>query len=163
LYWTHRVSNLEHRLADVIDERDLWWRTALGAFDQLDVVRAEIKRLQADLAAERAEVERLRRWKDEATIVLTEWNSVADPIIAEMDFDDTIGRRKTDIVADALAAERALDDRLIAALRSDLAAERALADQLAEALDRHGSHWLCTMLCSVCVTLAAHQEARHER
>ena len=40
--------------------------------------------------------------------------------------------------------------------------ERALADQLAEALDRHGSHSLCTMLCSVCVTLAAYQEARRE-
>ncbi len=48
----------------------------------------------------------------------------------------------------------------IARLRAERDAERALADQLAKALDRHGSHSLCTMLCSVCVTLAAHQEAR---
>ena len=45
-------------------------------------------------------------------------------------------------------------------LRAERDAERALADQLAKALDRHGSHSLCTMLCSVCVTLAAQQEAR---
>ena len=39
-----------------------------------------------------------------------------------------------DLVANALAAERALDDRLIAALRSNLAAERAEVERLRAAL-----------------------------
>jgi rubrerythrin len=71
---------------------------------------------------------------------------------------DIVERLFAEMAADA-AVIMAKDDE-ITRLRAERDAERALADQLAKALDRHGSHSLCTMLCSVCVTLAAHQEAR---
>ena len=45
-------------------------------------------------------------------------------------------------------------------LRAEVERLRAAGDALAEALDRHGSHSFCTMLCSVCVNGAAWQEAR---
>jgi DNA repair exonuclease SbcCD ATPase subunit len=80
--------------------------------------------LTADLAAERAEIERLRQWKAEATTVLTQWFDVADQIVQELDFDDTIGRRKTDIVADEFVRLRAEVERL-----------RVAGDALAEVAD----------------------------
>jgi hypothetical protein len=36
-----------------------------------------------------------------------EWDRIAETIIAELDFDDTIGRRKSDIVADEVVRLRA--------------------------------------------------------
>jgi hypothetical protein len=63
-----------------------------------------------------------------------------------------------DLVANALAAERALDDRLIAALRSDLTAERAEVERLraaGDALAEVADEWP--------ELVAAWQEARRER
>ena len=104
-----------------------------------------IEQRDADLATKDAEIVRLRRWKDEATIVLTEWNSVADPIIAEMDFDDTIGRRKTDIVADEITRLRAAGDAL-----AEL--ERLRADALAKPGDRivNGDQMGTIVTCPTC-------------
>jgi hypothetical protein len=63
----------------------------------------------------------------------------------------------------ALAAERALDDRLIAALRSELAAERALANRLADALRATKSSNRSWSDRLADVALSAFKEARRER
>jgi hypothetical protein len=72
----------------------------------------------------RDEVAALRQWKAEATTVLTQWFDVADQIVQELDFDDTIGRPKMDIVADEFVRLRAEVERL-----------RAAGDALAEVVD----------------------------
>lgn len=58
------------------------------------------------------EIERLRRWKAEASTVLTEWDWLAEQLVHELDFDETIGRRKSDIVAEEVARLRALAGQL---------------------------------------------------
>ncbi|NBV89208.1 MAG: hypothetical protein EBR88_06820 [Betaproteobacteria bacterium] len=67
------------------------------------------------------EIERLQRWKAEATTVLKEWDCVAEQIIQGLDFDDTVGRRKTDIVADEIERLRTevdvRDEALMSCLR----------------------------------------------
>ncbi len=55
------------------------------AADAIEARDAEIKRLLDSLAAERAEVERLRRWKAEATTVLKDWDCWAEQGIALLD------------------------------------------------------------------------------
>jgi hypothetical protein len=110
------------------DEMEVEVRSALHEIERL---RAAVEvRDQAltvclrELAAERAEVAALRQWKAEATTVLTQWFDVADQIVQELDFNDTIGRPKMDIVADEFVRLRAKIERL-----------RDAGDALAEVAD----------------------------
>jgi hypothetical protein len=92
------------------------------------------------------EIERLRQWKAEATTILAQWEDVVEQIVQELDLDDTIGRRKTDIVADEFVRLRAEIERLRAAgdaladllraARAEIVGLRAAGDALAEWLLR---------------------------
>ncbi len=64
----------------------------------------------------KAEIERLRRWKAEATIVLNQWNEIAGDV-NRLHAADYLGRSLPDIVATNFAAERALADQLADVLR----------------------------------------------
>jgi len=94
------------------------------------------------------EIEWLRRWKAEATIVLNQWNEIAGDV-NRLHAADYLGRSLPDIVATNLAAERALTDQLASALRMVLH-------------DRPSAHTdnVWAVLNHVCRT---HEEARRER
>jgi hypothetical protein len=87
------------------------------------------------------EIERLRRWKAEATIVLNQWNEIAGDV-NRLHAADYLGRSLPDIVATNLAAERALTDQL---------ADAILSASVEEAIEKTDA------------ALAAYQEARRER
>jgi len=75
--------------------------------DGYEVVIVDGEEVHCATCSLRAEVAQLRAWKSEATIVLMEWDRIAETIIAELDFNDTIGRRKSDIVGDEIERLRA--------------------------------------------------------
>ena len=88
-------------------------------------LRSRMDELEAELRTEWAEVERLRQWKAEATTVLAQWEDVVEQIMQEMDPKDTLGRPKTDIVADHIAT-----------ITAELAAERAEVERLTQLHER---------------------------
>ncbi len=103
--------------------------------------------LAADaIEARDAEIERLRRWKAEATIVLNQWNEIAGDV-NRLHAADYLGRSLPDIVATNLAAERAEVERL-----------RAAGDALAVAYRKLGG--LDVMFDAA---IAGWEEARRDR
>ena len=124
---------------------------------------------RANLAELVDELGRLHRWKAEAIDVIERWDRLADKVTTQL------GQRRSDAVADELTALRearhnafsALDKREaeIARLSDALAAERALADRLAEALtwELDCAYDAATTRTMKRKALAAYDEARREQ
>lgn len=123
----------------VADLRALAW-----IVDESADVNVTVTLVDGSLLVEAAdEIERLQRWKAEATEVLERWDEVASMC------HPRLGESKSEAVACEI--ER---------LRTENAAERALADQLAEALKEWQAFDTLAAQKLVVSAIYAHKEAR---
>jgi hypothetical protein len=97
-----------HRTDDIVQQLHDWQHIVDESKGDAVVVMLS-GRVFGDAAAE---IKRLRRWKAEATEVLTRWDAVADMVPAR------IGDRKSDAVADEIERLRAASDA-VSALSDD--------------------------------------------
>ena len=141
--------------------------------DQVEELEDEIERLEAENFRLATKIERLERWKTDATFVINAWEEAWESAAVP----DNLGATKSEAMLDEITRLRNdlqferdannIMSALITTISVEGAAERAQADQMARALaavkaDRPSVH-THEVWTAVCDALDDYGKARRER
>ena len=95
-----------------------------------------------EVHAVRTENVRLAAWKAEALDVLRAWDRLADEVIGRMDWHDTLGFKRPEIVNNEM--ERLLEMVCIVANETNCAPDRLYPDRVVVSLHRDDYNLICS-------------------